>query len=136
MSITTQVSDDYSGPLEDLVFSIISTADENSSKTEVIVNDEHYTASFNVGNGSIGVKFEHEGSSDFSHESSVQIVNESNQVGIEGFFDNQPFHFLGEFSLCSLQNLLSGIYRHIHRLACSTQYMKILKSQLSNIHRS
>ena len=136
MSITTQVSDDYSGPLEDLVFTVISTADENSSKTEVIVNDEHYTASFNVGNGSIGVKFEHEGSSDFSHESSVQIVNESNQVGIEGFFDNQPFHFLGEFSLCSLQNLLSGIYRHIHRLACSTQYMKILKSQLSNIHRS
>ena len=100
MSITTTVSDDYSGPLEELYFSILSTGDENSSKTVVNVDDESYTASLNVGEGSIGVKFQQEGSSEFSHESSVQIVNESNQVGIEGMFDNQPFHFLGGFSIC------------------------------------
>ena len=98
MKITTTVSDDYSGPLEPLNFSILTTADETSSKTEVIVNDDSYTASINVGNGAIGVKFQQEGSSDYSHESSVQIVNESNQVGIEGMFDNQPFHFLGGIS--------------------------------------
>jgi len=98
MSITTSVSDDYSGPLEELNFSIITTADETSSNTVVIVNDDSYTASINVGNGAIGLKFEQEGSSDYSHESSVHIVNESNQVGIEGMFDNQPFHFLGAAS--------------------------------------
>ena len=98
MSITTTVSDDYSGPLEELNFSIITTADDTSSKTVVIFNDESYTASINVGNGAIGLKFQQEGSSDYTHESSVQIVNESNQVGIEGMFDNQPFHFLGRFS--------------------------------------
>ena len=98
MSIITSVSDDYSGPLESLNFSIITTADERSSKTVVIVNDDSYTAAINVGNGAIGLKFEQEGSSDYSHESSVHIVNESNQVGIEGMFDNQPFHFLGAVS--------------------------------------